>query len=1161
MRGNLFWRAVLVLSVAAILSLAASTANAGVVTAPVNAVTGSHGGDGYANGMISLINGSGMTRPDLLDPSTWSRSGDDYPSEWMASSLVDALNSKVAWASFDLGTSTSLADLYLWNNTYQGGISGTKSYNLYYADSPTVPLPAQPNNGAYSVTGLTPQGDYDFVAGGGWTLFNTSGALSVPKAGTSIVDLSGITARYIAVEILLNWGDTYDVNRVGFSEVAVTRNVTDMTWLGGVDNWSNAAKWDPGLFTDVDVTIDVAGSVVTVDAAASAYKAYVGENNASSLVIGSGNTLAVTDNLGTGLTIGASGSMTVDGTLNATVLNSSGTVTINSTANMAGVGTVNVNAGSVTATGSLALGNVNLNSGSITGAGAITLGNVNLNGGTLAAGGLLTVDSLNLAGGLVDLGVGANNLKVNNTLTVAVGSLDMTAANMGSLNVSTAAVAVQGGTLKVDEALTAASLTYDSGTLDLGGKDLTVGSLTTKANLDVSGGTLSASTAITVKNATLTVGHAIATETLTLDGATIVGGAATASVKYSLTNVGVYSADITGASAELVIGEDYSQDHQVTLTGNNTYGGGTTIYRGVLEVAPDAANLSTGRLTFKATYDTPYGDLRGKPTVLQTSGIFERQLGAANGLYFQGSGGFAARGGDLKVTLLRADGNTSAPLFVDWQYNENGISGPIQFGSPTADSTVELTNDVLCNNYHLDLRLNDNPNSSTDISLLSGDISDPSSSLVLYRSGAGTLWLTGNNTGFQKYSLGGGNQGVIRAVDGIGLSPTALLQFDQGVLESSGTFTREIGSTNGNGVDPGKVYWNNEGGFSAYGGPLEVALKPAGGLVGGQLTWGSSTTGFNGMYLYLGSPTANNVVTLTNPIDGGNGTRYIYVSGNPDSDADYAVMSGDLTSIATLYVCGTSSPGELRVGNVTATDVYVETGAKLGGAGTIIGKLTVQANSTVAPGAGVGTLTVTNNTTLANTSIYEWQVGQPGSTDILNITAGTLTLANFTLKILDADGYVASDTDQLPVFTYSGGVTVNMTGFANNFDISALDETWTESTLALTDGGAGIIYLTGLAGGTPEVPPTIPGDTNDDGVVDAADYIAIKTNFGMTEGATRLQGDLDGDFDVDWTDLQELMCLFGTRSIGGAPAIPEPATLGLLAIGALAVLRRRRRTA
>jgi hypothetical protein len=204
----------------AALVFTATSASAAVV--PVTGITGNHGGDEYGTGMGALINGSGMTRPNLSDPSTWSRSGAGYADEWMASSLVGALNSKVAWASFDLGTSTSLADLYLWNNTYQGGVSGTKSYNLYYADSPTVALPAQPSKNAWSNTGLTPQGDYDFVAGGGWTLFNTSGALSVPKAGTSIVDLSGITARYIAVEILLNWGDTYGGNRVGLSEVAVT---------------------------------------------------------------------------------------------------------------------------------------------------------------------------------------------------------------------------------------------------------------------------------------------------------------------------------------------------------------------------------------------------------------------------------------------------------------------------------------------------------------------------------------------------------------------------------------------------------------------------------------------------------------------------------------------------------------------------------------------------------------------------------------------------------------------------------------------------------------------------------------------------------------------------------------------------------------------------
>jgi len=1015
-----------------------------------------------------------------------------------------------------------------------------------------------PAKNQFSNTGLTPQGDYDFSSGG-WTKFNTSGTLSVPKAGTSVVDLTGISTRYIALEILLNYGDTYRGGRVGLSEVGVTRIVSGMTWLGGVDNWSTVAKWDPTLVTDGDVTIDVAGSIVTVDGAASAYSLSVGENHASSLVVGGGNTLAVTDDLGQSLVIGASGSMAVDGTLTCPVLNSSGTVTINPSANMAGVGTVNVNAGSVAASGALALADVNLNSGTLSAGGTLTLGNVNLNSGTLAAGGLLTADTLNMAGGAVDLGVGANNLKVNNTLTVGVGSsLDMTAANMGSLDVSTAAVAVQGGMLKVDEALTAASLTYDSGAIDLGGNALTVGGLTANADLDASGGTVSAATAVTVNNATLTVGNDIATQTLTLDGGAVVGGAATASVKYSLRNV-EYSADITGASAELVIGEDYSQDHQVTLTGaGNTYGGGTTIFRGVLEVEPDAANLGTGRLTFRATHGTPYGDIRSKPTVLQTSGLFERQLGAANGLYFNQTGGFAARGGDLTVTLIRADGNTSAPLLVSYPYNsENGMGGPIQFGSPTADSTVELTNDLLVDSYHLDLRLNDNPDSSTDISLLSGDISNPSSSHTFARSGAGTLWLTGNNTGFQKYSLGGGNQGVIRAVDGVGLSPTALLQFGDGVFESSGTFDREIGNTNGNGVDPGEVYFGGHGGFSAYGGTLTVLLTPAGGSSGDPLTWASSTSGFNGRNLYLGSPTADNVVTLMNDIDGGGGNRNIYVSDNPDSDADYAVISGELGNFNTLYVRGGASPGKLQVGDVTANNVRVESGATLGGNGVITGNLIVTDTSTVAPGASAGTLTVTANTTLQTGSTYEWEIGD-GATDTLNVTGGTLTLEDVVLKILDAGGNVANDTVQLPVFTYDVDlVTVDMAEFASNFDVSALDENWTVGDLALTDGEAGIIYLTGLSGGSL---PGLPGDANGNGFVDDDDLAVLLSNWEADPGTitTWTLGDFTADTDVDDDDLAVLLGNWTGPPPGGA-AVPEPATLALLGLGGLSVLRRRRK--
>jgi len=46
---------------------------------------------------------------------------------------------------------------------------------------------------------------------------------------------------------------------------------------------------------------------------------------------------------------------------------------------------------------------------------------------------------------------------------------------------------------------------------------------------------------------------------------------------------------------------------------------------------------------------------------------------------------------------------------------------------------------------------------------------------------------------------------------------------------------------------------------------------------------------------------------------------------------------------------------------------------------------------------------------------------------------------------------------------------------------------------------------------------------------------------------------------VDWNDLQTLMGNFGARGVGSAPAAPEPATLGLLALGGLALIRRRPR--
>ncbi len=93
--------------------------------------------------------------------------------------------------------------------------------------------------------------------------------------------------------------------------------------------------------------------------------------------------------------------------------------------------------------------------------------------------------------------------------------------------------------------------------------------------------------------------------------------------------------------------------------------------------------------------------------------------------------------------------------------------------------------------------------------------------------------------------------------------------------------------------------------------------------------------------------------------------------------------------------------------------------------------------------------------------------------------------------------------------------------------------------------------------GTTLEPALLEGDANGDGVVSADDYASVQVHFGDT-GVPGIPGDATGDGLVSADDYGSVQANFGaTAGLGGVP-IPEPATLSLLVIGGLAMLRRRR---
>ena len=156
--------------------------------------------------------------------------------------------------------------------------------------------------------------------------------------------------------------------------------------------------------------------------------------------------------------------------------------------------------------------------------------------------------------------------------------------------------------------------------------------------------------------------------------------------------------------------------------------------------------------------------------------------------------------------------------------------------------------------------------------------------------------------------------------------------------------------------------------------------------------------------------------------------------------------------------------------------------------------------------------------------------------------AGGFVTANFLLDTLQLGGTAAGKIQLVDDYdNQDDGSLGNEAVYVNNLIMNA------GATIDLN--GLNLYYLNI---GDPK--QFFCGDGDMDGDVDLSDFFTLKANFGT--GNCWAEGDFDGNGDVELSDFFILKVNYGSSS---SKTIPEPASASLLLLGAVAMLRRRKK--
>ncbi|MEW6386615.1 MAG: autotransporter-associated beta strand repeat-containing protein [Thermodesulfobacteriota bacterium] len=805
--------------------------------------------------------------------------------------------------------------------------------------------------------------------------------------------------------------------------------------------------------------------------------------------------------------------------------------------------------GSLTLSGANTFNNSRINDGTLIAGNdaAFGVGTLTIDGGTLQASGTRTLtNSVSITDDFAIGGGASDNLTLGGAIALGAATRTITVNSTGS----TTFAGVVSGTGDITKA--------GSGTLTLSGANTYSGDTTVNAGtLQATGGNDRLSTSGTT---TINAGGTIDLTGTNQTFATFNGAGNLNNIGTLTVNAGSFSGVIagTGSLTKATAGS-------LTLSGANTYSGGSTLSAGTLTVGNDSA-LSTGALalnggTFQASGTrslsnnvTVGGDfsIAGGATDNLTLGGTVNLGGATRTLTVSSAGsttlsgvvsnGSLSKAGAGSLTLSGANTYSDTTLSTGSLVAANDLAFgvgtlTVSGGTLQASGTRSLTNSVAVGGDFTiggadNLTLGGTVNlggatrtltiSNTGSTTLSGVVSNGS----LTKAGAETLTLSGANT-YTDTSL---TAGTLIAGNDAALGTGTLTISDGTTLQASGT--RSLGnnvSVSGNFTIGGGATDNLTlgGTVNLGGGTRTLTVDSAGSTtLGGVVSNGSLTKAGTGSLTLSGANTYNNTSLSAGTLIAGNdsalGAGTLTISSGTTLQASGTRTLGNSVTISGDFSIGGGATdnltlgGAIGIGAATRTITVNSTGStNFSGVVSGSGDLTK---------AGTGTLTLSGaNTYSGDTTVNAGTLQASGGADRLSDTGVTTINAGGTVD-LGGTNQTFATLNGAGNLNNIGGLTVNNGSFTGPIS----------GTGSLTKATAGSLTLSGtntFSGGTSLSAGTLVAGSNS-----ALGTGTLSISNGTTlqaSGARSLSNSVTvgGNFTVSGSDD---LTLGGAVDLGGA---------------------------